>query len=368
MTQRLPPSLTSLDTALAAWLYGREPVAPSDLPLAEAAGCIVADVPPLPALPPRDVAAVDGWAFRADDLVGASAYSPVAPSVPAVWVEAGEAVPDGCDCVLDEAALDMSMPLPQVLSEAAPGQGVRRAASDSDGQTSVIAEGRRVDPAVLLLARLAKLESLRVRRPRLRIVNVPGTATTAHLIAEMARADGLQVTLQSAEGRDPAAIAAMLDAADCDLLLTIGGSGVGRTDAAVTALARSGEMIAHGLALQPGRTVALGRIGSVPAAILPGAPDHALAAWFALVCPLVDRLTARLPRRQRALPLARKIASQVGIAEVALLAQDGASWIPRAVGEWPLHAIAGAAAWRIIPASHEGFAAGTPIEAYLIWE
>ncbi|MGY4368110.1 molybdopterin biosynthesis enzyme [Bradyrhizobium sp. LB1.3] len=63
MTQRLPPSLTPLDTALAALLKGLDPLAPVQLPLTEAAGCIAAGTPLLAAHPPRDVAAADGWAL-----------------------------------------------------------------------------------------------------------------------------------------------------------------------------------------------------------------------------------------------------------------------------------------------------------------
>ena len=107
-TQRLPASLTPLDAALAALLHGVEPVTPIELPLTEALRCIAADMPPLNAHPPRDIAAADGWALRARDLVGASSYSPLPLAAPPVWVEAGDAIPDGCDCVLDADSVDQS--------------------------------------------------------------------------------------------------------------------------------------------------------------------------------------------------------------------------------------------------------------------
>ena len=59
MTQRLPPSLTPLDTALAALLRDVEPIAPVALPLTEAIGCIAADAPLLAAYPPHDIAGTD---------------------------------------------------------------------------------------------------------------------------------------------------------------------------------------------------------------------------------------------------------------------------------------------------------------------
>jgi len=368
MTQRLPPSLTPLDAALAALLKGLDPLTPVELPLSEAAGCIAAGNPLLAPRPSCDVAAADGWALCANDLVGASSYSPLPLATAPAWVDAGDAMPAGCDCVLDADAVEVSGPLVQVLAEGVPGQGIRRAGSDIDGRTPAAAEGNPLCPAALLLARAAGLDRLSVRRPRLRIVNVSGATLTMHLIADIARAAGLDVQTSEAGARDAGSIAEAFGAPTCDLLLTTGGSGIGRKDAAVTALAQHGDVIAHGLALQPGRTAAIGRLGTVPVVALPGSPDHALAVWLALVLPLVDRLSARLPRRQLALPLARKIASSVGIAEMVLLAEEHHAWVPLAVGEWPLQAMARADAWLLVPASHEGFAAGAPVDAYLMWE
>ncbi len=196
--QRLPNSLTPLDQALDALLQGVEPVAPVELTLVEALRCIAAAMPPLPAHPPRDVAAVDGYAFRARDLVGASSYSPLPLTTPPIWVEAGEAMPKACDCVLDSDSVDISGPMSQVLAEAIPGQGVRRAGGDIAAGGLAAQVGWRVRPRDLLLARAAGLERLSVRRPRLRIVNVPGGNFTAELIAESAQAAGAEaVSLHS---------------------------------------------------------------------------------------------------------------------------------------------------------------------------
>jgi molybdopterin molybdotransferase len=363
--QRLPTSLTPLDVALDALLNGVEPLAPVELALGEALRCIAAGMPPLQAHPPRDIAAADGYAFCARDLVGASSYSPLPLSAPPVWVEAGEAVPDACDCVLDSDSVDLSGPMPQVLAEAIPGQGVRRAGGDIAAGSLVAEAGRRVLPRDLLMARAAGLERVNVRRPMLRIVNVPGGSVSADLIAESARATGVETISVTAAGRDAGSIAAALDDGACDLLLVVGGSGVGRTDAAVTALAARGEVLAHGIALQPGRTSAVGRIGK-PVVLLPGAPDQALAAWWTLALPAVDRLAGRAQRKTVNLPLARKIASGVGIAEIVLLERKQDMWSPLAVGELSIEAIARAEAWLVVSGGSEGFAAAAPVDAYML--
>jgi molybdopterin biosynthesis enzyme len=366
--QRLPATLTPLDAALAALLNGVGPVTPAEVPLAAALRCIAAEMPPSGAVPPHDVAAGDGFALRARDLVGASSYSPLPLIVLPAWVEAGEAMPDGCDCVIDADSVDQSGPMPQVLAEATPGQGVRRAGGDIAAGSRIVEAGRRVLARDLMIARAAGLERLRVRRPRLRIVNIPGGAVTSDLIAESARAAGTDVVSVTAAGRDAASIVAAIDPVACDLLLIVGGSGVGRTDAAVTTLVGCGELLAHGIAVQPGRTAAVGHIGNTPVVVLPGAPDQAFAAWWTLALPVLDRLSGRRPRKTLNLPLARKIASGVGIAEIVLLERKHGAWVTLAVGELSLDAIARAEAWLTVPGGAEGFAAGTPVDAYMLRE
>jgi len=116
-SQRLPASLTPLDTALNALLDGIEPVAPVEMPLSDALRSIAAETPPLTAHPSHDIAAADGFAFCAHDLVGASSYSPLPLTAAPIWVEAGDTMPDGCDCVLDSDAVDATGPIVQVLAK-----------------------------------------------------------------------------------------------------------------------------------------------------------------------------------------------------------------------------------------------------------
>lgn len=166
-TQRLPASLSPLDTVLAALLERIAPVAPIELPLAQTLGCVAADLPPPPkARPLRDTALRDGWALNSRDLVGASSYSPLQLSAAPRWVESGDAMPQGCDCVIDADCVDQIGPVFQALTEARPGQGVRRMGEDIAERNSLdFVSGRMVRPLDLLVARAAGLEKMSVRRP-----------------------------------------------------------------------------------------------------------------------------------------------------------------------------------------------------------
>jgi molybdopterin biosynthesis enzyme len=366
---RRPAALTSLEAALAAVLDGVEPVACRDVSLTEALGLIAAEMPPLNPLPASDLAATDGWAFRSSDLVGASAWSPLVLPASPDWVEAGDRIPVGSDCIVDRDAVEQAGPLFQVSAEAIPGQGVRRAGTDIVQASRPVAAGRPVRPIDLVVARAAGLDRLAVRRPRLRVINIPprtGISLTTRLIAESARAAGSEAIVVEAEGRDAPSIARSFEGAACDLIVTIGGTGFGRSDATVQAIAMRGAVLAHGIALQPGRTAAISRIAGAPAIALPGSPDQALAGWWTLARPVLDRLSDRQSWPAIRLPLARKIASGVGIADVVLLRKVDTSWMPIAVGDLSLDAIAIADAWLAVPGGSEGYGTGTPVDAYLL--
>jgi molybdopterin molybdotransferase len=347
-SQRLPASLTPIDMALAALRRDVRLVALDAR--GDGARRAAIEMPELKSWPPHDIAASDGWALRASDLVGASSYTPLPLARSPVWVEAGDRIPDGCDCVLDEDSVDMSGPMSQALSEAIPGQGVRR-------RGGAIADASRIADAW----RPGEF----AHRLRLRVVNVSGGDIAAKLIANSLREAGIDVVLIETKKRDAASIGKQLDASDCDLLIVVGGSGVGRTDATVIALAERGKVIAHGLAVQPGRTAAVGRVGQTPVVVMPGAPDQALAAWWTIVLPVLDGLSGR-QRGTLSLPLARKIASSVGLAEIVLLERRDDAWTPLAIGDLPLETVARADAWLLVPGGSEGYAAGTPAAAYLV--
>ncbi|MBR1219528.1 molybdopterin-binding protein [Bradyrhizobium sp. U87765 SZCCT0131] len=362
--QRQAAALTGLDAALALLLAELAPVAPIDLDVADALGSIAAAMPPLAAaLPARSIAMTDGFALRAVDLAGASSYTPVPLSAPPVWVEAGDVLPEGCDCVLDAGAIEQAGPLTQAVADAIPGAGVRRVGEDLPAGGHALVAGRRIGVVDEMIARRAGQGEVSVRRPRVRIIDVPatrGNATTIGLVAAQLRGAGAQLDRTVAAGRDAASVSKAIAGADCDLLITVGGTGAGRNDAAVAALAAHATLI-HGLALQPGRTAAAGRIGTMPVVAVPGAPDQALAVWWTLVQPVLDRLSGRLPRRAAVKPLLRKIASTVGMTDLVLLQDAGEGWLPLAVGDLPLRALAAADAWLAVPAHSEGFATGTPV-------
>jgi molybdopterin biosynthesis enzyme len=208
-----------------------------------------------------------------------------------------------------------------------------------------------------------------VRAPKVHLIDVAATAGetfTAHLIADLARASGATVTEIETVARNASSLAEALGSAASDVIIIIGGTGVGRADATAEALAARGALIAHNIAVQPGRTAAIGRLDMVPTIALPGAPDQAFGDFLALVQPVIDRLSGRSGRREMVLPLARKISSTVGLAQIVLLKQEQDRWGPLAIGDFSLDAMRLADAWLAVPGGSEGYAAGIPVGAFAL--
>lgn len=364
--------LTPLDKALALLMDGLAPVGPRLIPSAEARDSVVADhVASRHSLPLYDTAMIDGWAFHAYDLVGASSYAPVMLASRPAWVEAGDRMPDGCDCVLDAAQVESAGAVVQVLAEAVPGQGVRRAGGDLHEGDAVLQAGEPIREIDVMAAQAAGLDAIPVRRPRVTIVAVPpamGGAVTAQMIAEEARSAGADVTVAVATGRESATIVAAFERAPCDVLLVVGGTGAGRGDAAVSALSQHGARLVHGIAMQPGRTAAVGKLGDVPVVAMPGAPEQALAVWWTLARPVLDHRAGRRARCAVTLPLARKVSSSPGVADIVLLGRADDRWMPLTTGDLPLQRLVQADAWLVVPGDSEGYAAGTLCAGYLLRE
>lgn len=354
------------------WLLdGLAPVAPVDLPLDAVLGAIAAEPAPAShACPSWDEAAIDGWALAARDLIGASSFAPAVPTVPPVRVEVGDVLPDGCDCVVDLHGVDAQGPLVQVLTEAIPGQGVRRAGEDiAVGQLPAI-PGRRISAFDLLCARRGGLMDLPVRRPLVRLIDLESAHAarlTADFAAARAGAAGAVVARVSCK-RDAASIASSILAEAADLVVLVGGTGEGGSDHTAAAIAQAGDLVAHGIALQPGRTAAFGRVGQIPVVALPGQPDQALAVWLTLVEPILLVLTGARARDPVSLPLARKISSGIGVTDIVLLKQTERAWTPLTVGALSPAQLVSADAWCLIPAMSEGHAAGTPVAGFSLHE
>lgn len=315
------PSLTPLADCLAQALTGLAPVAVVQVSPLQAVGAVLAADLVFPAdMPPRAVALRAGFAVASLDLMGAGADMPL-PAGPAVAVAPGQPMPPGCDAVLDGSEVDWQGGLAMALRAPAPGEGVRLAGHDGRAGALIARAGDRLSAPAALVAGLAGLRTVPVRRPRVVLDGVPEPEFV-----------GLWVQPQGA-----------LVVADApDLIL------------------RGGADHAPRLALAPGEAAWLARDGAALVLDLPPRFDGMLAALLALGLPALAALSGRA-QAPRPVTLARKLTSAIGLTELALLTPAPDGWLPEAAVT--LAAVARARAFALIPPGSEGHPAGATIPA-----
>lgn len=359
--------LVPLREILAAVERHASPVAPREVKLASAIGCVLAaDVAAATALPATPVAVRDGWAVRSDLLADAGPYAPAPLAPPPTWVDCGDALPAGCDAVLPADALTMVAGACEAIAAVAPGEGVAPAAFDAAAGTLFRTAGERlraIDVAVLRGARIARAA---VRAPRIGVISTNAQANTAEdavgsFIADAATAAGAIVERRRASDRE-GAFAEALSGVTLDAIITIGGTGEGRADRTVQTVATAGELLIHGMGIRPGESGGFALVGSRPVLLLPGRLDAALAVWLVVGRALLLRLTGAIasePAQQ--FPLTRKLVSTVSLAEVVLVRRHGEGVEPIAAELFPLTALARALGWVLVPPESEGYASGATV-------
>jgi molybdopterin molybdotransferase len=396
----------SVDEHLAEVLEIVQPLAPLEVGLLDAHGCVLAEdvVAPAP-LPGFDNSAMDGYAVRAADVTQAPVVLPVVGDVAAgpasplrvqqglcVRIMTGAFVPQGADTVVPVEHTDGG--IAQVRIDRVPtlGQHIRRAGEDVQPGEVVLTSGTHLGAAQVGLAAAVGRARLLVRpRPRVVVVSTgselvePGAALHPGQIY-----DSNSITLTTA-CQEAGAIAyrvgivpdeprRLIDALEdqlvrADLLLTSGGVSVGAYDVVKDVLSRLGTVGFHRVAMQPGMPQAFGVIGPdrTPVFGLPGNPVSALVSFEAFVRPALRRMlgapyVSRPVVSATALEELRSPQGKRSFLRVRLEVRDGA-YVVTPVSGAGSHLVAGLAranALAVVPDEVEQIPAGSPVQVMML--
>jgi molybdopterin molybdotransferase len=337
-----------------------KPIAPRRVAIAAAVGRALAeDVVAVTAVPAGARALRDGFAVVADVLSDASSYAPV-QLAPAQRIDAGQALPAGSDAI---APLDTVVERDgrfAAIAPVAPGDGVLTAGGDGGGGALLRRAGtivRGIDAAILAAAGIAEVV---VRAPH--ICLAPARAGHDAIITAAVEMLASAVPVAGGVAHRSMDLATALADTQADAIIVVGGTGVGRKDMSVRALAAAGTVEVRGLALMPGETTTFGMMGYRPVLLVPGRIDAALAVWVTIGSRLVARLTGAPGDSwgTRAV-LARKHASPLGLTEVVPVHVSDGQAEPMASGYWPLQAMVRANGWILVPSGSEGYPAGSEV-------
>ncbi len=352
----LGSTLVSLDAFRRSAVAAPAPVAPCRLPPRAAIGAILADdvvfAYDRPLMP---IARRAGWAVASTDTIGASPYAPVTPASLAA-VEPGDAIVEPFDAVAARASVPATGGEPRFHEVVAPGTDLLPRGWCARAGSLLAEAGAIVTERLAFLAESAGIAALPVRRPRVAVLHDGSDAG-----AEAARA--LTLLLGRGPARIEIAAFAAFDPAEADLLLLLGRGDLDAVDPARTWFAATGTIDGGGLALAACEATAWGAIAGRPALLLSGRPEDLFVAALAIIEPLIAALAGWSPPIVETTGrLTRKLVSEVGLAEITLLARaDDGTLVPLSTGRPPWTAIARADAWVELGPECEGFADGTTL-------
>jgi molybdopterin molybdotransferase len=383
------------------------PLAPVELPLREAHGCLLARAVRAPGdLPPFTSAAMDGFAVRAGDLDGAAPHRPVAlrlvgavrmGSPPDVGVGPGEAVgvptggviPEGADAVVPVERTLVEADRVLVMASVPAGRHVRPAGQDVRGGEDLLPGGKRLLAADLGLLASAGIPTAPVR-PRARVAVLstgdelvePGQDAGRGRIPD---ANGFTLhgcVLEAGAvpvpvGRvadDPVALAGALAAAadGVDMLVSSGGVSVGERDPVKAAFGGRGEVEFVEVAMQPGKPQAFGTVDGRPYFGLPGNPVSVFVSFEVFVRPALMTMMGRpIDRPEVTATLESDVEGpreKVQFAGVSLRrTDDGWAAVPTGGRQSNLLSTASRAdGLAVVPAGVEVARAGEPVRVLLV--
>lgn len=382
------------------------------VPLAELSGRVLAqDLAAASDNPPFDRSVADGYAVRAQDTLGASVYNPLTFRLAeasaadlatglaiAAKVASGSPTPRGADAIVlpDHVQHDPGAATVEIIEPAIAGANIDQRGDDFSRGTPLLRAGRRIRAADVGLLGAAGIGFVEVvRRPRVRLVvtgadlyqagqklrrgGVYDADTT--MLRSLVERDGGSIEIRRVEHRVPSAIREVIMEPAADLVIVVGGSGLGAEDVPVLqALSRlrpdddGGGLAIHGIALRPGASAGMGRVGSTPVFLLPGPPISCLRAYELVASRGVRRLAGRcpeLPYPSRDFMTVRKIVSSIGFVEVWPVRrmpdpdhiEPIAAAPPDRAGS--LLAAAQADGFVLVPEASEGFPPGSRVRVYL---
>jgi len=386
------------------------PVASEPRRLSDALGCTLAQdvVAPID-VPPFDRSNVDGFAVRAADLAEASEGQPVclrlndeviacgtAPTRPvlsgtATSIATGGPLPRGADAVvMVEHTHPSGARAIEIRRAASPGQFISYAGSDIARGEALLRAGTVIGSREIGICAACGISEVSVaRKPRVAVISTgdelvqPGLPlgpaeiydTNGAIVAAAVSENGGEAIFLGAVADDDEKLeAAMRGALDgCDMLVLSGGTSKGAGDLSHRIIARLGQpgIIAHGVALKPGKPLCLAVCDGKPVVILPGFPTSAMFTFHDMIVPVLRRMVA-LPPRSDARVVAKvpvRIASELGRTEfvmVSLVEGDGGLIAyPTGKGSGAITSFAQADGFLKIDALADQMPAGTAAEVTL---
>jgi len=336
-------------------------------------------------VPAIHLSAMDGIAVRSAETLGASEQNPV--TLPgAARVNTGNIVPAGYDAVVMIEDVWVDGETYTIRKPVSPWQHIRPVGEDIGESEMILSSHHRIRPqdvGALANYGVTEVKVLNVRAGLIPtgselvpagVMPPPGKVVESNTLmaASVLAEAGVEAHRYPIVPDDPDRIrdAVRRGVAENDILLVSAGSSAGTRDYTADIVRDLGEVLAHGVAIKPGKPVIIGRVEGKPVIGLPGYPLAAATVLRELVMPLVARygLPVREPGHVAA-RLTTSLQSDIGTDEFVLLSvgKIGDRWVavPQSRGAGIQMSAVRANGYLRIPEDMEGAEAGKTVDVRL---
>lgn len=403
-------TMLGVDEALALIRACCAPLPAEPLALAQAEGRVLAEPIDAPRpLPPFDNSAMDGFALRWQDELGAGSVLPVLSEQAAgdghrgqhngaCSIMTGASIPAGLDTVvaiedctvLSRDAQGRALSIALGLSPRL-GQHVRYRGEDIASGGRVLEAGTRLSDEALMVLRGIGVGTVAVRRrPRLvlvctgrELVDADGATlqpgqianTNGPYLERLLAAAGADVVERLTLPDEPAVLATHYRrwfAAGIELVVSTGAVSMGRYDFVPDVLRDCGaELQFHKLRMRPGKPLLFATAGAASRVFgLPGNPASSAVGARFFVDAAIRALSGQSPETGLLLPLEQATSKRAGFSLFqkadCVLAPDGRLVVRLLKGQesFKTAPLVAARAWARLPEAAEMLPAGTPVPVY----
>jgi len=337
------------------------------IPLSESLGRVLAETVTSPVdVPFFDRSNLDGFAVRAADTYGAEEEKPVrlrlleeiisTAVVPSSVIQTGEAVtiatggmlPRGADAIVmvehteveSDKSQDGDCSWVKVFKPVTPGRGLSFAGTDiAKGETVFRRRDKLTSRETGVLAAIGVDRVNVFRKPRVGLISTgdeiiePGEPMRPGMVYD-SNAQVLADAIRELGG-EPHRFGVVSDNLDklrestlkalsaCDLVLLSGGTSKGAGDLSYQVVQEFTDpgIVAHGVALKPGKPICLAATQGKPIVILPGFPTSAIFTFHEFVADVILEMGGRKTATHGALPakMATQVNSEIGRTEYLLV-------------------------------------------------
>ena len=389
--------LTLTEDAFREWFDLLNLTSPSseDIPLEQALNRILAkDIVAGMNLPRFDRSAVDGYAIKAEETLGASQFKPVVFRITdsnrvekgqakPVWT--GNPIPEGADASVTIENTQMEGMTIEISVQLAPGDNVSKKGEDTRKGENVAKRGTRLNPYHLgLFSALGKSHVTVAKKPRIAIL---ATGNELARIGEslgpnqVFESNAVMLSAMCSElGAEPIDLGVAKDNLEeitasirsglnrADAVITTGGTSVGGLDLVPDAVNRIGNpgVVVHGIAMRPGMPTAVGVLDGKPIMVLSGNPVAAIVGFEVFARPLICKMLGMMNEEQRTIVKAkttRRVSTALGrknFVRARTFLRNG-DWFAEPVsarGSGSISTMTKANGFLIVPEDREGVAAG----------